>query len=93
MRSLRSDRRGFIQVWFVAIVSILVFGLAYWTLGMPTMDLVSWALGMSDLAPQARSTINLAVNIFAWAGLIFLFGIIAWAFVSSRSKEYIDVGL
>lgn len=92
MRSLRRDRRGFIQVWFVVIVSILVFGLAYWTLGMPTMDLVSWALGQ-DLAPQARSTINLMVNIFAWAGLIFLFGIIAWAFVSARSKEYIDVGL
>ena len=73
----------------MVIASILVFSIAYWTLMAPTMDLVTWAL-TQNLAPQARSTINLAVKISAWSGVIVVIGYVAWAFVSARKREYVD---
>ena len=90
MKSFLKDRKGLIWVWAVAIVSIAVFAILYFALGMAAMMVLDAAEESYTFEGSAADTILLYRNVFAWLGVIFLGGVLLWAITNSRKKEYLS---
>ena len=90
MKSLskfRHDKRAVVWVWSVVFMGLFIYSLVWFTTGWAVMevaDAVENEYTFEGPAAQASSFIKL---MFEYNPLLFLFGLLLWAYVNSQRRD------
>lgn len=87
MKDLRRNQSGIIWVWSVCFLAITVYSIAWFTLGYPTYEIIDAVEASYTFPAVATNTINLMRLVIAWHPVIFILGMLLWAFINSQRRE------
>jgi hypothetical protein len=87
LQRFKSNHRGFIWVWAVCIMSICVYSICWFSLGWAAMAVIDQMLLMYSFPPQAQLIIAVIKQVICWHPILFIFGMLLWAYVNSQRVD------
>jgi len=87
MRSLKSNKRGAIWIWAVCFMAIIVYSIVWFALGWAfNLFIDSLELSYTFTSP-ADLTVQFIKIVVAWHPILFILGMLLWAYVNSQRRE------
>jgi hypothetical protein len=86
-RSFKDNRSGIIWVWAVCFLSIIVYSIAWFSLGWGFNLFIDAIEASYTFESPTDVTVALLKTVVAWHPIIFVFGMILWALVNSQRRE------
>ena len=83
----RDNKSAIIWVWAVALLAVVVHSICWLVLTWPlylTLDAIE---GVYTFPAVATNTINLIRSLAALEEVVFVLGMLAWAFINSARRE------
>lgn len=84
---MKQANSGVVWVWAVCLAGICVYAIAFYVCIMPTLEVIGIVEGMTSFDSDAAFTLNLAKAVLNWHPIIFIVGLLLWAFVNSVRRE------
>lgn len=86
-RRAKHANSGIVWVWAVCLAGIVVYAIAFYTLLFPTLQLIGIVESMTAWDADAAFTLNLCKTVLNWHPILFIIGMLLWAFVNSVRRE------
>lgn len=86
-RKLRENTRGIVWVWVVALATLALMAIAWWSLGQVAFMVMDQVESQYAFPSESLATIGFVRNVLAFFLLIMTVGIIVWALVNSARRE------
>jgi hypothetical protein len=64
-----------------------VYAISFYVLVYPTLQLIGIVEGLTSWDPNAAFTLNLVKTVLNWHPILFIIGMLIWAFVNSQRRE------
>jgi len=89
MVTLDRKHKGMVYTWIVVLAAIFIVSCAWIIMSQMYVPNIFPEYGEQlDAFPETQTTYNTIVNVWNYWPLIFIFGLIAWAFARSQKREY-----
>jgi hypothetical protein len=87
IRRMRHANSGVVWIWVVCLAGICVYAIAFYVLLYPTLELIGIVEGLTTWSTDATFTLNFCRTVLNWHPIIFIVGLLIWAFVNSQRRE------
>lgn len=84
---MQAANKGIVWVWVVALAGICVYAISFYVLLYPALEIIGVAEGMVSWDADSTFTLNLVKTVLNWHPILFIVGLIIWAFVNSQRRE------
>lgn len=87
LRKFKENKRGIIWVWAVVMLAMVIYAIAWFTLGWAAMEVISTVENAYTFEEPASNTVDLFKTVFAWHPVIVIFGWILYGYVNSQRRD------
>lgn len=87
LRDFRDNRRGIVWVWAVVLMALVVYSIAWFTLGWAAMEVIDAVEASYTFEEPAANTVTLMKTVIAWHPIIVVFGWILYGYVNSQRRD------
>jgi hypothetical protein len=84
---LKRSNQAIVWIWAVCLAGICVYAISFYVLVYPTLQLIGIVEGLTSWDPNAAFTLNLVKTVLNWHPILFIIGMLIWAFVNSQRRE------
>lgn len=80
------DNSGVVWVWAVVIIGLIIYSLVWFSTGFALMEVIDVVEGEYTFASPISHASLFIKTMFQYHPLLFLFGMLLWAYVNSQRK-------
>lgn len=84
---LVENEKGALWIWAVALLGIIAMSFTWFVLAWPTFEVILNIESTFAFPPEAQTTVTLLKTVISWFPVIFVLGLLLWAFVASQKRE------
>jgi hypothetical protein len=85
--SLKKNKHGILWIWAVCLMAIVVMALAWMTLTWPVYLIIEQIESVFTFPTAAQSAVDILKTVIAWFLVLFVLGMLLWAYVNSQRRE------
>lgn len=86
-KRMSNANKGIVWIWAVCLAGICVYTIAFYVLLYPTLQLLDIVEGLVTWDANASFTLNLTRTVLNWHPILFIVGLLIWAYVNSQRRE------
>lgn len=84
---LAQANKGVVWIWAVCLAGIVIYSITFYVLVYPALEIIGVVEGLTTWSADATFTLNFVRTVLNWHPIIFIVGLLIWAYVNSQRRE------